>query len=774
MNKKKIKAFAGSMFVLVLMAVAAFFVLTMDRRYKVKEGQILAADIGVRDLFPADMTEEEFEFAVEAAADYLQNNGINTAIVKINDGSSAVIPLENSVYVYSGREYAKNKDILQQLKSELNKRKIQLYLQLDCREMDSEKVLSVLEQVNENYKISGMVIENCPREENFASGAKEVVSGTDLVLLTSDSRQARQGLSGGIFDTVICENISVDDYKSLKEKSTSDARLLLHYSSPTLNSDVFILNKFYSIDGAVLAAYNSLQTQSIMLNLAFNKNENLPLFNLSVSDDFTLTYPTEDITTYYSGVYITGTGARNMSVDINGAVYPAQPDGTFGVYMELEVGDNEFTVSSGSDSSTVTVTRKKYSTTSTSSDYKIPWDDSVQLSAGRVVKTTGELTSMLSDEDDDSAIIAGLEQGTKLVVTDSVETVRSGKKTYAYKLSNGAFVLSSKVEITDDATSDYSPSEDEMEEAGAENLTDFNKPVISAAVSESYENGDELITFTVNNMPALISSFTDSRLVLQFLDTSAEITDIPRSGFFTGCTIENKEDGAYITLQLNKDNMLWGYDVKSVDGSVQIYLKHTPHLDNSTTPLTGVTVMLDAGHGDYDSGALGVASTNGPLEKTLNLSVAKATAALLQSYGANVILTREDDTFLTLDERRNMVRELKPDIFISVHHNSMDYSYNSNNAMGSECYYFTSQSKELADLMCENISAATGRNNRGAQNGYYYVTRTDIAPSVLMEYSFIINPQEYYKTYSDEDIYKAAYGTVQSVIEFIASKNEVQ
>lgn len=771
MDKKKIKAFAGSMFVLVLMAAVAYFVLTMDRRYKVKEGQILAADIGVRDLFTSELTEDGFENTVRTTADYLQNNGINTAIIKINDENSAVIPLDGFDYVYSNRGYLRDEDVLRQVKSALNKRKIQLYLQLDCRGLDGEKALSALQRLYKNYKISGVVIENCPREENFAARAKEIVSGADLVLLTDDSRQAKQGLSGGIFDTVICKNISVDDYKKLKEENASDSKLLLHYSSPTLNSDVFILNNFYSIDGAVLASYNGRQSQSVMLNLAFNKNENLPLFNLSVSDDFTLTYPTEDITTYYSGVYITGTGARNMSVDINGTVYPAQPDGTFGVYMELEVGDNEFTVSSGSESSTVTVTRKKYSTSSGS---KIPWDDSVQLSAGRVVKTTGELTSMLSDEDDDSAIIAGLVAGTKLVVTDSVETVRSGKKTYAYKLSNGAFVLSSKVEITDEATSVYSPSKDEKKEAGSENLTDFNKPVISAAASETYENGDELITFTVNDMPAVISSFTDSRLVLQFLDAGADIADIPQSGFFTGGTIENKEDGAYITLQLKKDNMLWGYDVKSVDGSVQVYLKHTPHLDNSTTPLAGVTVMLDAGHGDYDSGALGVASTNGPLEKTLNLSVAKATAALLQSYGANVILTREDDTFLTLDERRNMVRELKPDIFISVHHNSMDYSYNSNNARGSECYYFTSQSKGLADLMCENISAATGRNNRGAQNGYYYVTRTDIAPSVLMEYSFIINPQEYYKTYSDEDIYKAAYGTVQSVIEFIASKNEVQ
>lgn len=572
MNKKKIKAFAGSMFVLVLMAAAAYFVLTMDRRYKVKEGQILAADIGVRDLFTSELTEDGFENTVRTTADYLQNNGINTAIIKINDENSAVIPLDGFDYVYSNRGYLRDEDVLRQVKSALNKRKIQLYLQLDCRGLDGEKALSALQQLYKNYKISGVVIENCPREENFAARAKEIASGADLVLLTDDSRQAQQGLSGGIFDTVICKNISVDDYKSMKEESASDAKLLLHYSSPTLNSDVFILNNFYSIDGAVLASYNGRQSQSVMLNLAFNKNENLPLFNLSVSDDFTLTYPTEDITTYYSGVYITGTGARNMSVDINGAVYPAQPDGTFGVYMTLEIGDNQFTVSSGSDKETVTVTRKKYSTSSGS---KIPWDDSVQLSAGRVVKTTGELTSMLSDEDDDSAIIAGLEPGTKLVVTDSVETVRSGKKTYAYKLSNGAFVLSSKVEIADEATSDYSPSKDEKKEAGSENLTDFNKPVISAAASETYENGDELITFIVNDMPAVISSFTDSRLVLQFLDARADIADIPQSGFFTGCTIENKEDGAYITLQLNKDNMLWGYDVKSVGGSVQLYLKHT-------------------------------------------------------------------------------------------------------------------------------------------------------------------------------------------------------
>ena len=69
--------------------------------------------------------------------------------------------------------------------------------------------------------------------------------------------------------------------------------------------------------------------------------------------------------------------------------------------------------------------------------------------------------------------------------------------------------------------------------------------------------------------------------------------------------------------------------------------------------------------------------------------------------------------------------------------------------------------------MCENISKATDRVNRGAFNGYYYVTRTDIAPSVLMEYSFIINPDDYTRTYTDKDIYKAAFGTAMAVLKAI-------
>lgn len=157
----------------------------------------------------------------------------------------------------------------------------------------------------------------------------------------------------------------------------------------------------------------------------------------------------------------------------------------------------------------------------------------------------------------------------------------------------------------------------------------------------------------------------------------------------------------------------------------------------------------------------------GPNEKDLNLAVTIATKQCLEKLGATVYLTREDDTFLTLDERRNLVNEIKPDIFISQHHNSLEYTVDGTKAAGFESYFFTPQSKAVSEIMASRISDATGRNNRGFGYGYYYVLRNDIAPCVLNEYGFVINPKEYSELYQDENIYKAAFATAEAVVDVI-------
>ena len=91
-------------------------------------------------------------------------------------------------------------------------------------------------------------------------------------------------------------------------------------------------------------------------------------------------------------------------------------------------------------------------------------------------------------------------------------------------------------------------------------------------------------------------------------------------------------------------------------------------------------VVLDAGHGGYDSGAVG----NGLYEKNLNLKIAKYCKAELEKYaGVKVYMTRSTDHFVALDQRVSIAAGHKADVFVSLHNNSAANSA----ASGTEVYY---------------------------------------------------------------------------------------
>ena len=77
-------------------------------------------------------------------------------------------------------------------------------------------------------------------------------------------------------------------------------------------------------------------------------------------------------------------------------------------------------------------------------------------------------------------------------------------------------------------------------------------------------------------------------------------------------------------------------------------------------------IVLDPGHGGRDPGAVG----NGLQEKEINLMVARKVAKRLGSYNVNVQLTRDDDTYLSLDARANFANNLRADYFLSIHVNA--------------------------------------------------------------------------------------------------------
>ena len=113
-------------------------------------------------------------------------------------------------------------------------------------------------------------------------------------------------------------------------------------------------------------------------------------------------------------------------------------------------------------------------------------------------------------------------------------------------------------------------------------------------------------------------------------------------------------------------------------------------------------VVIDAGHGGHDDGAAG---PHGVLEKNVVLDVALRLAGLIRTgLGAEVVLTRSDDTLIPLQERTAIANEQKADLFLSIHANSSPYP----SVAGTETYFLNLTSSPGAlDLAArENAGSA--------------------------------------------------------------------
>jgi N-acetylmuramoyl-L-alanine amidase len=172
------------------------------------------------------------------------------------------------------------------------------------------------------------------------------------------------------------------------------------------------------------------------------------------------------------------------------------------------------------------------------------------------------------------------------------------------------------------------------------------------------------------------------------------------------------------------------------------------------TPVGPVDVVLDPGHGGLERGAIG---PNGLRESELNLAVAERARTALATAGVKVAMTRTADYMMTLAMRGQVVTDLKPKAFVSVHHNAEPDG--PHEGPGTETYYQigSADSKRLAGLIWEEVHAAlaqypiawvgdtdAGAKYRpGSKGDYYAVLRlTKGTPAALAELSFITDPTE--------------------------------
>ena len=162
--------------------------------------------------------------------------------------------------------------------------------------------------------------------------------------------------------------------------------------------------------------------------------------------------------------------------------------------------------------------------------------------------------------------------------------------------------------------------------------------------------------------------------------------------------------------------------------------------EKSTTGLSGKIIILDPGHGTFNEGGTydrGCAGSNGTLESELTLQACITLQRNLQSEGAKVILTRNEERNSKnpdLDGRVNIANMAGADMFVSVHFNASKDP----EAQGTESYYYTPLGQRLAQKIQDRLVKAAGFEDRGIKRRGFYVCRkiTGI-PSVLLEPLFL-------------------------------------
>ncbi|WP_059105549.1 N-acetylmuramoyl-L-alanine amidase [Shouchella shacheensis] len=155
-------------------------------------------------------------------------------------------------------------------------------------------------------------------------------------------------------------------------------------------------------------------------------------------------------------------------------------------------------------------------------------------------------------------------------------------------------------------------------------------------------------------------------------------------------------------------------------------------------------IVLDPGHGGKDSGAIG----HSLKEKDVALDISKRVETMLTDKGYEVLLTRSDDVFMSLEERAERANRWEGDLFVSIHANG----FSDASAKGIETFYSVGsrEGERLASRIQNQLISETANVNRGVFEADFVVLRNTLMPAVLVETGFVSNESDATLLKSDE------------------------
>ncbi len=181
--------------------------------------------------------------------------------------------------------------------------------------------------------------------------------------------------------------------------------------------------------------------------------------------------------------------------------------------------------------------------------------------------------------------------------------------------------------------------------------------------------------------------------------------------------------------------------------------------------LSECTIVIDAGHGGDEKGAVGPLRDE---EKDINLRIALELQAMLKDMGANVIMTRECDGNVSLEDRVSIARSNNANIFVSIHLNSIgDIPMNIHKNRGTSVYYYNENSKNLAKILENSISKSAKTRKDIVRRGNYAVIRPADYIGVLVEAAYMTNPLDSMLYRAPDFAHNTARGIADGILEFV-------
>lgn len=239
-----------------------------------------------------------------------------------------------------------------------------------------------------------------------------------------------------------------------------------------------------------------------------------------------------------------------------------------------------------------------------------------------------------------------------------------------------------------------------------------------------------------------VTAFTAQYIEIKFCYATVfqgEINFPADNPLFSHSQIIGTSSETIVRLFLKNTGDFYGWDCYYDDSNNLVFqFKHPVKVSAADNEfgvnLSGIKILIDAGHGGIDPGA----AEGGCVEKERNLNLAYLLKAQLEKTGATVVLSRSDDTSLLSDKRVEVYRNHRPDFLISIHHDSN----NSRHLSGFGSYYTTPFSVDAARAVFNRINETSiyshGNNNKLDWH-FFYMTRMTYCPSVLTENGYISN-----------------------------------